>query len=177
MGIFQHRNPTPPGCFGYSYYRPFIREDFHECCAYCLLHEFAAAGRDNFELDHFCPKSKEQFADLIDEYTNIYYSCHVCNHYKGATWPSAELLDRGFRFIDTCREDFSTHFITDPTGYWKPITTAAQYTEKRLRLNRSHLVEIRAMLDELADLAEVERIDWDRPSKERILQLFRGTAK
>lgn len=40
---------------------------------------------DNFELDHFKPKSDERFASLAADYYNLYYSCHVCNHYKGAS--------------------------------------------------------------------------------------------
>lgn len=90
MSVFSRRETAPPPS-DRSRYRSLVREDFSECCAYCLLHEFLAGGASNFEIDHFRPKSL--FADLIDDYFNLYYSCHVCNQYKGAAWPSEELAD------------------------------------------------------------------------------------
>src|SRR4030095_2488898 len=56
--IFSHRSPTPMTTQDYRRFRPYIREDFNECCAYCLLHELLAGGTENFELDHFKPKSR-----------------------------------------------------------------------------------------------------------------------
>lgn len=117
QSIFSHRMPAPTEN-KYQNYRPFIREDFHECCAFCLMHELFANGEDNFELDHFKPQA--HFRELIREYTNIYYTCHVCNRIKWSHWPALELQLQGFRYVDTCKEVFSDHFV-DEAGYWKPI--------------------------------------------------------
>ena len=57
MPVFQRRLQPPLITGGYQAYRPFVREDFAESCAYCLLHELLAAGAENFELDHFYPGS------------------------------------------------------------------------------------------------------------------------
>lgn len=165
--IFSHRVPAP-SANDYKKYRPYIREDFHECCAYCLMHEAFARGVENFELDHFKPKSK--FPELRDTYTNIYYSCHPCNQSKAAIWPNPELESQGFRFIDVCKETFSEHFV-DEDGYWKPITNAGRYTEEKIRLNSRHNIHIRRMIKKL--LSSLDRpLDWNIPLKAQVLLLL-----
>jgi hypothetical protein len=174
MAVFNRREvlPAVPGKASYTKYRPYVREDFCECCAYCLLHEIIAAGQDNFELDHFRPKSNPLFASLVNDFYNIYYSCHVCNHYKGNSWPEPDLEDAGYSFVDLCKEKFSTHFKEEPNGHWLPLTRAGEYTEAKLRLNREHLVEIRGLLREIAQLRGEEPIDWDSPCRNRIKELI-----
>ncbi len=166
--VFFHRSPTPSEG-NYAKYRSYIREDFSECCAYCLMPEMFAGGQENFELDHFKPKSK--FPDLIHEYTNIYYSCHVCNQQKWEHWPSKELHSKGYRFVDTCKENFSAHF-EDKDGYWKPISLAGEYTEEKARLNSMHKIEIRRMIMGLLSLLGEPSIDWDKPSKSRVMVII-----
>lgn len=173
--IFSHRS-TPPSEKDYKKYRHKIREDFHESCAYCLMHEIYARGEESFELDHFRPKSRPEFSDLICEYTNIYYACHACNNRKWSHWPSEELQKQGSRFIDTCSELFSEHFLDDD-GYWKPITRAAKYTEQKIRLNSKHNIQIRRMISELLSRFDQPPIDWDRPLKPQIEFLIKLTYR
>ncbi len=116
MSVFTRRVPAPEET-DYTKYRPLVREDFRECCAYCLLHEILAAGADNFELDHFHPKSIPEFAHRVNDFYNIYYSCHVCNHTKGRKWPDEKLISQGYRFVDLCAEDFSEHFREEDDGF------------------------------------------------------------
>jgi hypothetical protein len=142
-----------------------------ECCAYCLLHELLAGGEDNFELDHFQPHSAFGELSWPQDFYNLYYSCHVCNHYKANSWPKPELLREGYRFIDPCRDNFSDHYQADQGGKWVPVTRAAEYTQARLRLNRSHLVEIRSLLMEIGILRGFV-LDWDLPLKEQIEALL-----
>jgi len=175
MSVFLRRQIPPPEANDYTKYRPFIREDFRECCAYCLLHEIIAGGEANFELDHFRPKSHPEFAGLVNDFYNLYYSCHVCNQCKGQAWPDTELIEQDYRFVDLCSENFSDHFREERDGLWMPLSKPGEYTEARLRLNRKHLVEIRLLLRELAMLRNFELIDWDFPSRERIFQLLTGS--
>ncbi len=53
------RRPSAPTTkrLDYRVFREPVREDFRKTCAYCLLEETWAAGPENFELDHFRPKS------------------------------------------------------------------------------------------------------------------------
>ncbi len=53
-------------------FRSSVREDFRETCAYCLLEERWAAGLENFELDHFRPKS------IFPQLTLSFYNLMPC---------------------------------------------------------------------------------------------------
>lgn len=169
MPIFVRRSERPTLSNDYRSYRAKVREDFTECCAYCLLPEILAGGQDNFELDHFRPKSKSDrlLADINDFY-NLYYCCHVCNHYKAASWPTDELVTIGCRFIDFCSEEFSAHFRPEPDGSWVPLTLAACYAGERLRLNRKHLVKIRGLLNQIAELQGCDPLDWSCPTRDQL---------
>jgi len=167
MPIFSHRFPAPIGSYGD--FRAEIREDFRQCCCYCLFHEILAAGEQNFELDHRAPKSK--FAHLADEYTNIYYSCHPCNHKKSTYWPNSTLTAAGRVFIDPVNDDFSTHFREESDGFWTPLTKKAEYTLAKINLNRKHLVILRGLLRKKAEKKGVSYIDWNNVSEAVFLNL------
>ena len=138
MPCFRRRE-EPPARRGD--FREAVRNDFRHRCAYCLVPELLAGGPENFELDHFRPKSK--FPQLENNFFNLYYSCHVCNHAKGPAWPPAELDDAGVNFMDLCRDDCFEHYSEAPDGRWIGLTVRANYTIELLRLNRKHLVNLR----------------------------------
>ena len=170
MPIFRRRTEAPSlRGKGYARFRSAVREDFASCCAYCLLHELLAGGSDNFELDHHRPKSL--FAHLVDDLFNLVYACHPCNKYKSNLWPSEDLEEQGYRFLDFCKDSFSEHFLETDRGQWLPLSKAARYTERRLRLNRDHLVGVRGLLCEIAELREVEPVDWNRPCGDQLVAL------
>ena len=169
MAVFQRRSTAPAVKGNYRQYLRFVREDFSECCAYCLLHELLAHGRENFELDHFRPRSK--FPEFANDYFNLYYACHVCNLLKRDFWPTNDQEATGYHFIDFCGESFSTHFMDTIDGFLVPLTNAAEYTIEKLDLNRSHLVKMRELLSNLASLRKVAILNWDQPSKNQIARL------
>lgn len=173
MPIFRRRAEAPSlRGKGYARFRSAVREDFAACCAYCLFHELLAAGSDNFELDHFCPKSLSQFAHLVDDFFNLVYACHPCNKYKSNIWPPEVLQNQGYRFLDFSVDSYSEHFLETARGRWLPLSKAARYTERRLRLNRDHLLEIRGLLREIATLRKVAPIDWNRPCRDQLPALM-----
>ena len=128
----------------YQGFREPVSEDFRATCAFCLIEEKWAAGPENFELDHFRPQSK--FPDLILNFYNLYWACHVCNKTKGNQWPSPKLRGLEVTFVDLCFDDFAAHFVEQANGEWRGKTQSAKYTIESLRLNRPHLVEIRRLL-------------------------------
>ncbi len=146
---FVRRHKAPSSVTGerYQAFREYVREDFRSTCAYCLLEERWAAGEENFELDHFRPQSL--FPELRMSYYNLYWSCHVCNRMKRDLWPSRELLRAGIGFVDLCAAAFDEHFVEQRNGKWRGRTLAAKYTIDVMRLNRSHLVELRLILRDL----------------------------
>jgi hypothetical protein len=147
VAFFTRTRPAPELRGTYQAYRPFVRQDFTERCAYCLLAELVAGGQENFELDHFRPRAK--FPDRIVDFYNLYYACHPCNHIKGDSWPSPQLLEKGIRLVDLCEDDFEEHFREDNAGRWVALSLPGQYTLDLLRLNRPHLVEVRKLVREL----------------------------
>lgn len=148
MARFTRTTPAPNVKGGYRAYRPYVRSDFAETCAYCLFPEIWAGGKENFELDHFCPASVCK--DRVNDFFNLYYSCHPCNHIKWGFWPSDEERSRGFVYIDFCKDNFADHYRELPDGRWEPLTPAAEYTLLRLKLNRKHLVNLRNKLKSLS---------------------------
>jgi len=172
--IFSHRDQPPFQSKNYQRYRPYIREDFCYCCAHCLMPEHLAAGERNFHLDHFKPKS--HFPELRFEYSNLYYSCSVCNQNKGAKWPSSKLQEKGYRFIDTCIENFSSHF-SEEDGKLVPLTPAAEYTQERLRLNSKHLVELRQMIKWLIYQLSETPLNLDEPLHSQVKPIFENGSQ
>jgi hypothetical protein len=96
----------------------------------------------------------------------------VCNQQKWEHWPSDELFSKGYRFVDTCKENFSLHF-EDKDGYWNPVSFAGKYTEEKIRLNSRHKIEIRRMIMDLLSLLGESSIDWDKPSKSRVMVIIK----
>ncbi len=147
MAMFARTKPAPTVSGGYSAFKSAVRSDFNSTCAYCLITELFAAGRENFELDHFFPVSKFPLKEL--DFYNLYYACHPCNNIKRAQWPDDQLTNQGIGFVDLCTDDFTTHFRELPDGSWEGLTPSARYTIEALRLNRHHLQEIRLLLRRL----------------------------
>jgi hypothetical protein len=143
---FTRTSPAPTVTGDYGAFRSYVRQDFEQCCAYCYLHERHAGGETNFELDHFCPKDK--FPHLRRTFTNLYWSCSVCNGFKGKSnhWPSDELIAQGKCFVDLCKDDFETHYNILDDGTLEALTPSAEYTIDKIRLNSEHLIKIRYRL-------------------------------
>ncbi len=82
MSVFHRRKSSPPPS-SLSSYRSLVRQDFSECCAYCLLHELLAAGAGNFELDHFRPQS------LFPSLARFFHTAGVCEPTAAGSGPTA----------------------------------------------------------------------------------------
>lgn len=141
MSVFSRLEPTLVITGSYRLFRPYLRRDFQQCCAYCLLHEFWAGGESNFQIEHFRPVSR--FPELERTYSNLYYACHVCNFRKLDHWPSPELEAAGIGFVDFCTSDFEEHYRLQSDGTLEPLTLSANYTLTTLNLNSSHLIALR----------------------------------
>ena len=93
--IFQpriKRQETPPkmtGRRGYLKAREYLRRDFENRCAYCMIHETQGGGAEAFWIDHFKPRSKGGY---VNDYNNLYWAC----------MPSPPERRKGYRFADLC---------------------------------------------------------------------------
>ena len=166
MPVFTRRTEPPAPQSDYQAYRQDVREDFQRCCAYCLRPESVTGGEEQFQLDHFKPKSI--YPTLINEYYNLYWACGACNRFKGAS-PSKAAAAKGARFIDTAAERFDTHFENVMSnGTWQPITQTAKYTSGRLRLNSPAKMDLREKLNRIATKRGLPPVDWNQPSGPQI---------
>ena len=143
MPEFVRRTPCPQVKGGYAAYREYVREDFRRRCAHCVMEELHAGGVRNFEIDHFRPRGR--FPECINDFYNLYWSCHPCNQNKRDEWPSPALEEQGIGFVDLCSDDFDKHY-EDEEGKLKPLTRSGAYTVDVIRLNSEHLVDLRRLL-------------------------------
>lgn len=128
----------------YGEFRDSLRYDFWFSCAYCTLTE-VEGQTVAFEIDHYLPKN--QFADLMHDYENLYYSCKTCNGKKGTYWASPESASKGREFIRVDREHPREHLaesLHDPTEI-TGITPKGEFNVLRLALNRDALKNLRAL--------------------------------
>lgn len=137
------RKQKPPRLADYRSYKPYLRLDFDQRCAYCHIPELRYGPPGNYSVDHFRPKSRSEFQRLVCYYPNLFYTCMDCNRSKGNTWPHPHLCRQGFRFLNPCRDNMSKHWDVDRNGLLIAKTFAAEYTIARLRLNRVELCEWR----------------------------------
>jgi len=138
------RSPVPV-LGSYAGYREYLRFDFWFACAYCSISEVEALGI-GFQIDHHEPQ--EVCKVDVHSYSNLMWSCTVCNSQKSDIWPSSKQLEEGFRFV---RPD-----VDNPAEHFKlaayrliPITNAGEYTEQVLFLNRQALKRLRRVRERL----------------------------
>ena len=133
-----------------------------ERCAYCDGHPIAAMGEA--QIDHFRPKSREEFYGLVCSWQNLFLICNACNKAKLDKWDEALLRPDEAEFTF---ERFFTYKTN--TGELIPNAAASIHDQQRAArtisifdLNRNHACtarqkEVRLMLsaqteDELSDL-------------------------
>jgi hypothetical protein len=137
------RSGDVPVYADYARYRPFLRHDFLQRCAYCERPEAAVGGEAHCEIDHHQPAAL--FPQLRSEYTNLYYCCRDCNNRKANKWPALADEARGRRFSDPCAEDlYILHAVESGGGVLRWKTECGRFTIDAIRLNREVLTSWRA---------------------------------
>ncbi len=127
-----------------------------ERCAYCDGHPIAAMGES--QIDHFRPKSREEFYGLVCSWQNLFLSCNACNKAKLDKWEEALLRPDEAEF--TFERFFS--YRTD-TGQLIPNAAASLHDQQRaaqtieiLDLNRSGACTLRKWMADLILKAQTE---------------------
>ena len=117
----------------YREYKTILREDFHERCGYCGDHDFF---RDSYyEIDHFVPKTINK--DRENDYSNLVYSCRLCNNSKRAKWPTedANKYNNGKEgWIDPCNPQYANQFERLSDGSVRSKTILGKWMWKSLSL-------------------------------------------
>lgn len=150
---------VPPKRKIYRNYRECLRRDFGYRCVYCGAHEVeVSAGMPYgaFEIDHFRPKSKRQFAGLAATYTNLVWSCRLCNSAKGSEWPLLKDEKRGRRFLNPVTDDVQQH-LTASDNQILPKTDNGEYHLDVLDLNSPTHIARRVRRRKKADFLSLLR--------------------
>lgn len=136
-------NAVQPEKGGYSDWKPKLAEEAEYQCVYCAIHESNFGGIRNFHVEHFRPKSNSRFSHLIDDFTNLYYSCSICNCFKGNDWPSDPPANKGDNVIhypEPSSVDYSILFKQEIDSKLIGETLAGKYLVQKLYLNRPQLI-------------------------------------
>lgn len=134
----------------YRSYKPYLANDFFNKCGYTNCSDFWFGGVNNFHIDHFIPwKQYPLRPNLETDYQNLVYCCSYVNILKSN--------DTGI-YLDPCDEDYNYHFQRDDIGTIIPITPAAIYMYKKMKLYLSRY-RIIWMLDEIeVKMSKLRRI-------------------
>jgi hypothetical protein len=149
-------NTVQPQTGSYSNWKALLRSEGHEQCVYCAIHEGSFGGARNFHVEHHRPR--KTFPHLTDVISNLFYSCAICNSFKGSDWPSYARL----QYPDPSSVNYSTFLSIDESAIVFSAADNGTYLIERLYLNRPHLILLRRFLSALSelrkDLADVELI-------------------
>ncbi|MCW5575706.1 MAG: hypothetical protein KIT13_06380 [Burkholderiales bacterium] len=101
-----------------------------------------------FTIDHYEPEHSRP--DLVNDYSNLMYSCDTCNSFKTDWDPPAEARADGHKFFRPDEELRGTHF--EGTGrHITGKTTTGTFTIQVLDLNRHALKVIRDLRRRLVE--------------------------
>lgn len=120
-------------------WKELLAREAHYSCVYCAAHERHLGGSRSFHVDHYRPRKR--FPDLVNDYTNLFYCCAICNSYKGSDWPRDPSDDHSApTYPNPCRVDLSEIIDVDPdTAMLSGSAAASRYLIERLHLNRGQL--------------------------------------
>lgn len=130
-----------PSTGSYNDWKEQIANDCNKKCVYCSIGEQPWGGIDHYHIDHFRPKSKEEFKELLNVITNLYYACPICNRFKSDDWPNdCDDLQKAC-YPDPASYNYGSLFSLDEKKYTLTGSyVASKYIVNRLYLNRPQLV-------------------------------------
>jgi hypothetical protein len=132
-------------------YREELRHDFWYTCAYCCVSETEAQGI-GFEVEHYEPKSLKP--ELESEYSNLMWSCQVCNSRKG-DYPFKEgPVKPEYYILRPDKEHPGDHYVLHETEL-KPASETGEFNITWMDLNRSPLKRLREIRNRLHKSLEV----------------------
>ncbi|MES2601522.1 MAG: HNH endonuclease [Pseudomonadota bacterium] len=131
----------------YLEFKPYLRYDFFHSCAYCTMSE-AEARAIRFTIDHYEPRNAR--SDLVNEYSNLMYSCDECNLRKGDRSPPPSARLEGYRFFRPDQDEHADHFSASGIRI-NPRTNLGEYTVEALDLNRAALRKLRELRKRLVE--------------------------
>lgn len=136
----EKENSVKPTKGTYSDWKETLSIEGKHQCVYCAISEKAFGGIRNFHVEHYKPKSDDQFPELINDYNNLFYACSICNGFKSNDWPNAptQYFDND-SYIDPSAKDYCEIFAVNNNHELESDFIAGRYMIERLFLNRAQL--------------------------------------
>ncbi|WP_204345105.1 HNH endonuclease [Psychroserpens algicola] len=143
--VFNKKDSIVPDTVSkYGDYKPYLRREAKEKCVYCAIHENPIGGSDHFHVEHYKPKSLEEFAGLVKDYNNLFYACAICNRFKSNDWPNEPVPDHSVISYPNPNEiDYNTLFKHNGDGTISGNFIASTYIVEKIFLNRPQLINER----------------------------------
>lgn len=126
----------------YSDWKPQIAKECKYRCVYCAILDSDFGGIVHFHVEHFRPKSIEEFKKLENDIKNLFYACSVCNRFKTDIWPGEPDETGGTpTFLDPSRVDYNSHMALRGADHQvEGKSIAGKFAIERMFLNRPQLV-------------------------------------
>lgn len=166
------RHFSPPNYKRYATYKPVLVREFRRQCVYCRNVDCAAPNLV-FGVDHYRPKSISKFADLVCDYSNLYYCCNSCNSRKSNYWPADESV--GPFIVNPCDFKMADHLrYRSETGEIEARTANGSHTIELLQLNDRSSVTFRKTTDRLITKMSNDIVELNREISDIQLDLKDG---
>lgn len=128
----------------YADWKEIVREEGRKQCAYCATHEGLFGGLRNFHVEHYRPQKR--FPHLENVIGNLFYSCAICNSFKGYSWPAEPDSKHAVAAFPCPAEvDYSQLIEFTDDYHLKSGYVAGEFVVERLFLNRPQLVSFRRL--------------------------------
>lgn len=145
------RRHAPRGYTNYQHQRPWLDDEFHFRCVYCLK-RMQWAPTDTWSVDHLRPQALE--SQDGHRYENLVLACQWCNNrkYKSTSVPDPLLKPYG-----------QSLYINERTGEAEALSDIGTILIRELQLN--HPSQIRARCRYIRTLEILRREDFDEWKK------------
>lgn len=155
-GAYRFRWPQREGQSLFAVALAALRDMTGRRCSYCDAQHLDATGQS--QIDHFRPKSRREFYELVCAWGNLFLACKACNDAKADRW--SDLLLRpdepGYSFERYFAYEARTDSLLVNEVATQEDRARAQYTIEVFDLNRHDLRSARGQVRRLLRAASDE---------------------
>ncbi len=146
-----------PSQGGYPDWKPLLAQEGNGRCVYCAILDAELGGQRNFHVEHYKPKSRAEFAHLVNDYDNLFYTCALCNTFKSDSWFPATDGDWGvIHYPNPSIYNYGDFFeIEEEVFTLTGNHLVGTFLIQRLHLNRFQLIHFRRYEHSLDKFEEV----------------------
>lgn len=110
-------------------------------CVYCTIKSRSFGGIRNFHVEHYKPKSSDKFPELINDFSNLFFACSICNGFKSNDWPNEPNDDFDIDcYPNPSKIDYSILFSINTNFELESKYVTGRYIIEKLFLNRDQLI-------------------------------------